>query len=192
MKHTGKCSVDGCEKPAAKRGMCDTHYRRWCRGTPLDTPLRKWGTFDERLWKSVDQDGPISSWKPGLDACWIWNGHRTTAGYGSIWRDGKLVYVHRAMYEAYYGEIEDGLVLDHLCHIRACCNPAHLEAVTQAVNAARGLTATKTHCKHGHEFTPENTRFESDGRRCRQCHRDRERERSKRKKETASSVHDLY
>ena len=73
------------------------------------------------------------------------------------------------------GEIPDGLSIDHLCRNRRCCNPAHLEAVTNRENLLRGPTtqasrnAVKTHCINGHEFTEANTYYRKDGRTCRTC-----------------------
>ena len=61
------------------------------------------------------------------------------------------------VYALLVGEIPAGLELDHLCRVRECVNPQHLEAVTHHENMLRSREATKTHCKHGHEFTPENT-----------------------------------
>lgn len=75
----------------------------------------------------------------------------------------------------------EGKTIDHLCRNRGCVNPLHLQAVPMRENTLRGFgpsaeNARKTHCKRGHEFTPENT-YLHDGRRiCKQCNRDRNRE----------------
>lgn len=98
------------------------------------------------------------------DGCWEWIGGLDSAGYARLYRDGRtLGRAHRVVYELYRGPIPDGLGLDHLCRIRHCVNPDHLEPVTQRENLLRspltgpGANARKTHCKRGHEFTPENT-----------------------------------
>lgn len=78
---------------------------------------------------------------PGLKAkswCWIWTGATTSRGYGSI-RFGETAGVtHRLTYQHLRGPIPEGMVLDHLCRRRACCNPAHAEAVTNHDNTLRG------------------------------------------------------
>lgn len=119
--------------------------------------------------------------------CWEWAGRGTPNGYGHIRTGGgKRQMVHRVSYEMTYGPIPEGLDLDHLCRVRRCLNPAHLEAVTHRVNTLRGQTVTaanaaKTHCYNDHEFTPENTYIEPTGeRRCRTCRRDWNRERMRR------------
>jgi hypothetical protein len=107
--------------------------------------------------------------------CLLWTGARDKRGYGRIRTDGQLLLVHRAVYEHFFGPIPDGLQIDHLCRNPPCANPAHLEAVTCQENLLRGegisaVNARKTHCKNGHEFTPENTRIEKrGGRSCRRC-----------------------
>lgn len=120
-----------------------------------------------------------------IDDCWIWKSPRKD-GYGTIRakeRRGQLV--HRASYEIHVGPIPDELQIDHLCRNRACCNPEHLEPVTQRENLARGLQqGLKTHCKHGHEYTGSNVGVRSDGRRyCRACDNARSRDYHRRMKE---------
>lgn len=90
---------------------------------------------------------------------------------------------HRFIYEYYYGNIDPILTIDHLCKNPACCNPLHLQQVTQKVNIRRGLSgkinnrqAEKTHCIYGHGYTPENTGFQTNGRYCKMCDKLRKRE----------------
>ena len=70
--------------------------------------------------------------------CWLWIGARTRAGYGIFTANYVNAYAHRWMYERYIGPIPDGLDLDHLCRVRHCCNPGHLEPVTRKINLNRG------------------------------------------------------
>ena len=71
----------------------------------------------------------------------------------------KKIYVHRAMFEAHKGPVPDGLCLDHLCRVRNCANPEHLEPVTNKENLRRGLGPPNrkvTHCKQGHPLSGDN------------------------------------
>lgn len=102
----------------------------------------------ERFFAKVDKDGP--------GGCWLWTGTLSPKGYASFQHDTRNQFVHRTAYETWVGPIPEGLEIDHLCSVRNCVNPAHLEAVTHAENMARA-SARKTHCVHGHEYTPENT-----------------------------------
>ena len=108
--------------------------------------------------------------------CWQ---HRSPngVGYGMVSIEGRSVYAHRYAYERFIGPIPDGLVIDHLCRNRACCNPWHLDVVPQRVNCLRGERAglrVQT-CKHGHDYTPENTYINPQGYRvCRSCKARRE------------------
>lgn len=100
--------------------------------------------------------------------CWIWTGRRKSTGYGLYHFARRPMHAHRAVYLTVGGEIPDGLEIDHLCRIRPCVNPEHLEVVTRAQNMRRRVMA-QTHCIHGHEFTPENTYFYSRGNAMQRC-----------------------
>lgn len=79
------------------------------------------------------QRGPFwSHVSPGEGGCWLWTGSVQSSGYGSWGGQGKLA--HRLAYEDLVGPVPHGLVLDHLCHVRLCVNPDHLNPVTIAVN----------------------------------------------------------
>ena len=121
----------------------------------------------DRFWNKVST----------TDGCWEWQAGLNPEGYGWFWFDGGPRYAHVVAYQLTHGAIPDGLVIDHTCENRACVNPDHLEPVTSGVNLIRsattlaGINARKTHCKRGHEFTPENTyqRPGTDTRECLTC-----------------------
>lgn len=125
-----------------------------------------------------------------VDACWLWPWARhVDTGYGLVWvgqgRAGRtLMYAHRYVYTLLVGPIPAGYEIDHLCFVRACVNPAHLEAVTPLENKRRSLARygnpgvafqrAKTHCPSGHPLAPGNLRA-GPVRRCLTCHRDQAR-----------------
>lgn len=107
--------------------------------------------------------------------CWDWHGVRTTYGYGRIRVGGRaapMLMAHRVLYELVVGPIPDGLELDHLCENTSCIRPSHLEPVTHVENMLRRRNR-RTHCKNGHELTPENTYIRPAGHR--DCHTCRKR-----------------
>jgi hypothetical protein len=149
----------------------------------------------ERFWAKVNKNGPVPDYAPHLGPCWLWTagGHKRS-GYG-LYRTSRKrgkprsLYVHRVSYVLSTGKpIPEHLEIDHLCRVRRCVNPAHLEAVTRKVNIERGTAyesnrrrcAAITHCPYNHEYTPENTYITSmGGRNCRICRRDQGRERKR-------------
>lgn len=113
--------------------------------------------------------------------CWLWIAAATyhDGGYGRF-TISKAMRAHRVAYEALCAEIPPGLQLDHLCRTPCCVNPAHLEPVTNAQNARRGMVGiasgakqrAKTHCPRGHAYSVDNTLIGTKGERvCRICKR---------------------
>lgn len=134
---------------------------------------------DPRYWSKVDQRGP--------DGCWPWLAAKTSTGYGNYGKaKGVNVLAHRHAYELTRGPIPEGLVIDHLCRTRICCNPAHMEVVTNEENLRRGAgyglaNGMRDTCINGHPYTPENTYQPPVGaRRCRECARIRDRQPARR------------
>jgi hypothetical protein len=104
--------------------------------------------------------------------CWIWHGGLHKDGYGIMKVAQKRKLVHRLTYELYRGAIPIGLEIDHLCRVRCCVNPAHLEVVEHHENVRRGNAggpnSRKTHCPSGHPYDAENT-YSPPGRIARAC-----------------------
>lgn len=119
--------------------------------------------LERRLWSRLKQNGD----------CWDWQGSHTAGGYPKFMVNGRYTYVYRFVYELLRDEIPANLTIDHLCRNKSCCNPWHLEPVTNRVNVQRGRVhdPVLTHCKRGHEFTPANTYIARNpyGRVCRAC-----------------------
>jgi hypothetical protein len=117
-----------------------------------------------------------------VSGCHTWQGATNGKGYGVILGEGerRMRYVHRLAYELAYGAIPDELVIDHKCRNRRCCNPDHLEPVTQAVNLERGdhpnfKAKASGSCRKGHTITADDIR-RKDGRLvCRKCRNERRR-----------------
>ena len=118
--------------------------------------------------------------------CWLWTGALNRLGYGVVHsrkRGGK--FAHRLAYQVWRGEIPAKFDIDHLCRVRCCINPDHLEAVTHQENVRRGnlsqvsaaRAAKRTHCPQGHPYDAANTgRTKEGARTCRACTRARHRD----------------
>lgn len=145
----------------------------------------------ERFWQKVNK----------TKACWEWTSVRTKAGYGQFnISPGRgnvhFVYAHRYSYKLHNGVDPGQLCVCHKCDNPRCVNPAHLflgthtDNVRDAIKKGRinpnngyaGLfQRAKTHCKHGHKFTIENTAYyhpiNKTYRSCKACNRHRTRSR---------------
>jgi hypothetical protein len=84
-------------------------------------------TAEDRFWAKVAK----------TDTCWLWVGAKSPYGYGRVRIDGKIQIAHRVSYALNGRELIDGLVIDHLCGVKSCVNPEHLEQVTQTENVTR-------------------------------------------------------
>jgi hypothetical protein len=122
-------------------------------GTPLAERLEFWSEPDDR-------------------GCWRWQASKLPTGYGRISIAGgrpRVQAAHRVAYEVFVGPIPDGLEIDHLCRVRDCINPQHLEPVTFLENQRRRRSEV---CRRGHPLSGDNLlvdRFST--RRCATCHR---------------------
>lgn len=121
----------------------------------------RFGTEEQRFWEKVDKSGD----------CWEWIAASLPNGYGYFNSDFER-YPHRWSYRKLVGEIPFGLHIDHLCRNRLCVNPEHLEPVTPRVNNLRRRLSRPTHCKRGHAWTDQNTKWGANGTRtCIECRR---------------------
>lgn len=137
-----------------------------------------------RFWSKVRFD----------DKCWIWQGAATgrDRAYGYFWDGTRPVRAHRWAYEFCIGPIPEGLTLDHLCCIKRCVNPDHLEAVTRQVNILRGTglaanNARKIACPSGHPYLDSNLILYRGWRYCRTCRNAQKRDGYWRKKQSLAS-----
>lgn len=86
--------------------------------------------------------------------CWVWQG-KPKDGYGRISVEGKIMYTHRYAFLVEFGWLpEQPYELDHLCRVKLCCNPFHLEAVTHTENVRRGEQAIPSLLKRLREAVP--------------------------------------
>ena len=116
-----KCGCGGETNIATRNKKCDG----WIKGKPYKF-IR--GHHEKKVRYIINDNG-----------CWIWQLNKNYKGYGYVGINGKLVRAHRYYYEQAKGKIPKGLQLDHLCHVRSCVNPEHLEAVTLTENVRRGM-----------------------------------------------------
>lgn len=108
--------------------------------------------------------------------CWLWTGATETTGYGVTRWLGRKALPHRVIWEALVGPIPEDMQIDHLCRVRSCVNPDHLEPVTPKENTRRSVMSLysgprhRTHCPSGHPYSGKNVRLYRGRRYCRTCH----------------------
>lgn len=173
--------------------MCCTTWQ--VDNASLKIGLRDWKRGNEAEQTTEEASSVIAREKWVVDpitGCWLWQGAIDAKGYGRVYDTPQTSRLaHRIMYVERRGPVPDGLTLDHLCRVTHCVNPDHLEPVTHRENCLRGVgpipeNAAKTHCVHGHEFTPENTYWRAPNRRaCKACTAKLQREYQARKRKAA-------
>ena len=139
---------------------------------------------EHRFWPKVQKS----------DGCWIWNGTIGQRGYGQLssqryGRTPTTLQAHRVAYVLTVGPIPAGLQIDHLCRIKSCVNPAHLEPVTASENVRRGYLArpARTQCRVRHPLSDSNLYVYRGRRLCRVCGRTRHTAWRRRRREAAAA-----
>lgn len=112
--------------------------------------------------------GEVPEARSDLGRCWLWTGQLNAKGYARL----SGYSVHRTMYEIVVGKIPPGLTIDHLCRVKNCVRPRHMEVVTREENSHRNL-GFKPQCSQGHDYTEENTYWYRGNRSCRTCRNER-------------------
>ena len=135
----------------------------------------------DSFWEKVNKNGSVSDFRPDLGRCWIWTGN-PSEDYGRIKIGGagrRSLAVHRLSWTIANGPIPEGLDIDHLCRVRKCVCPSHLEPVLPIENFRRGMQRNMILsragvCHNGHSLSGENVRIRRDGMRaCRACESER-------------------
>lgn len=150
---TRLCTAPSCGRPHHGRGLCSKHLKRLVARGVIAAP-----SFYDAIWSRIAVGGPDECWmSSGASARNYSHTHTVNATGGRV-----HVYLHRFVYEQFYGELRAGEVVRHSCDQPRCCNPAHLSAGTQADNiadmVARGRAGwqqgrpRQERCKRGHLY----------------------------------------
>lgn len=139
--------------------MKTTTNTRLCRSCKIDKPLEQYWLDDRvkdgRRANCIDCStngrppgpipmNPLTRHTVDDKGCHIWSGAVHKSGYGQIKWLGKSTVAHRVVYTLVKGDIPNGMVIDHLCNVKLCVNPEHLEAVSLSTNTQRAWD--RQHC----------------------------------------------
>ena len=106
--------------------------------------------------------------------CWLWLGSLKPDGYS---RFNARISGHQASFSHWKGQVPEGKEIDHICRMRCCVNPAHLQAITHRENVAKSgaweFNTRKTHCPKGHPYSGNNLYVHGTNRQCLVCRRAR-------------------
>ena len=118
------CAFISCDRPIKTMSLCHAHYMQTHRGEEL-RPLRRLakGGVAERM----------DAYTNRTDGCWLWTGSKVQ-GYGQLRSGIETLRAHRVAYELAVGPIPEGAFIDHMCRVRACVRPDHLQLVTNKTN----------------------------------------------------------
>lgn len=157
------CNIEGCEKKVIARGWCHTHYKRWqvhknpeftklprgrvCQIEECNNPhsakgycamhrkrIRAHGQNITKLNKFLTFLEAYNFYVVKKNGCWGWNGSINNKGYGQLFSQNKIMFIHRFSYEHHYGPLKHGELVCHKCDNPICSNPEHLFKGTQKDN----------------------------------------------------------
>ncbi len=132
IKHCEVCKTQLYRKVMGGQGMLEG-YRRFVNRKYCDQKCMG-KAYIRDVWERVENNIE----RVTESGCWIWVGSLLHDGYARVRIGAKKVLVHRFTYESFCGPIPQGLEIDHLCRVRCCVNPHHLEPVTHLENVLRG------------------------------------------------------
>ena len=177
-KRSRACAIVICDCGARKTVLVDDLAAgriQSCGCLRRDVLKERARPLSEKFWEKVNKNGPIPEYRPDFDPCWLWTAAVNAKGYGVMCVKNGSTLAHVISYNIHVGQIHSGMQIDHLCRVRNCVNPNHLEVVTPRVNVHRGFGPTavharKTHCPKGHPYSGDNLYLSPRGnRQCREC-----------------------
>lgn len=122
-KSNTPCSATDCDRPVYGYGLCNMHYQQWRRSPEGQAFREANATPEQRFWVRIEK----------TEACWLYTGPLSKTGYGYFSIVGDPILAHHYL----VGKPPKGLEWDHLCKVRNCVRPDHLELVTRQQNVAR-------------------------------------------------------